>query len=1018
MTSQDAIPSALVAELFKEIQENALPVMWSQGVTLNRGGCSFLASSMTPAECVIQVRVAGQPVSPKVTLSPQHLEWDCDCGNPESPCSHVTAAVIALKRGAIEVSSVGSMGLGVDSGAVSDSTSIARIHYEFRRSPEGLMFQRAIVSSSGRTVFEGTLVAYKAGFESGRVKGPDVVASKADFAVDQALRNYRGTLLDRPRLEALFASLDSDQAIFLDEKPIRLSGARIMPRYECVDEADGYRLRRIRNPLITESFPRGVALCTDILHLMQPLPLTPDDMKLTEGAGSFWGPESEKEFLGRVLPALQKKIKVEISSIKMPQTLEIPPHVVLLLEKDKSPQGDPVLSIVANVVYGNPPIALLDVNTWELRPIQDYRAAKTSQVIKRDRELEREHVVKLSRELNLQVGRRVMLRGTDAVEFVRKARSWNPTGDGVMAFDPAARVLEAKVDVGEASFDVTFLAAGGDSGQTASFDAVFKAWQANADAVPLMDGSWARIPKDWLSRFGKKIQEFLVAREIDRDGKPETAVPTYRLPELNRLCDDLGVEAPTSLKRLRVLGESFTGIEEIALPEDLTTTLRPYQIKGVNWLCFLRQAGLGAMLADDMGLGKTLQMMCALQGRSLIVAPTSVLFNWAAEIKKFRPSLKVAAYYGGQRSLDLNADVVLTSYGVLRLDLERLRTTEWDTIVLDEAQVIKNPDSQVAKAAHALRGVFRATLSGTPVENRLDDLWSQFHFINPGLLGSREDFLERYARPIGRGENDAALKLKLRIKPFILRRLKKEVAADLPPRTEMVLSNELSADERATYDAIFAATRKEVVADLEGGGSILKALEAILRLRQACCHRALIPGAVKEGESETSSKVELLMETLDESLSEGHKSLVFSQWTSFLDKIAIELRQRGIAFSRIDGSTQNRQQLVEEFQGSGGPPIMLISLKAGGVGLTLTAADHVFIMDPWWNPAVEDQAADRAHRIGQQNPVMIHRLVARDTIEEKILLLQEKKKDLARAVLDEGGAALSLTRQDILDLLT
>jgi SNF2 family DNA or RNA helicase len=347
------------------------------------------------------------------------------------------------------------------------------------------------------------------------------------------------------------------------------------------------------------------------------------------------------------------------------------------------------------------------------------------------------------------------------------------------------------------------------------------------------------------------------------------------------------------------------------------------------------------------------------------------------------------------------------------MEQERLATRLWDTIVLDEAQTIKNPESQVARAAHTLQGKFRVTLSGTPVENRLDDLWSQFHFINPGLLGRREEFLEKFARPIGGGDLEAASRLKARIKPFILRRLKREVAPELPARTETVLHCELSPEERSVYEMILASTRKEVLATLEEGGSILKALEVILRLRQACCHRGLIPGE----EASESSKTTLLMETLEESLSEGHKSLVFSQWTSYLDKIGDELGVRGIRYSRIDGSTRDRQGLVNEFQTPNGPPIMLISLKAGGVGLTLTAADHVFIMDPWWNPAVEDQAADRAHRIGQQNPVMIHRLVARESIEEKILVLQESKKDLARAVLDAGAVALSLTRQDILNLL-
>jgi SNF2 family DNA or RNA helicase len=428
----------------------------------------------------------------------------------------------------------------------------------------------------------------------------------------------------------------------------------------------------------------------------------------------------------------------------------------------------------------------------------------------------------------------------------------------------------------------------------------------------------------------------------------------------------------------------------------------------------LRDAGLGAMLADDMGLGKTLQMICALRGKSLIVAPTSVIFNWAAEIAKFRPGLKVCLYYGAQRSIDETADVVLTSYGVLRIDQEFLRAQSWDSIVLDEAQTIKNPDSQVTRAAHSLSAPFKATLSGTPVENRLDDLWSQFAFINPGLLGTRNEFYEKYARLIVQGEAHAAIDLKARIKPFILRRLKREVAPELPPRTEVVLNCELDAQERATYESLLASTRQEVLQSLEGGGgSVIKALEVILRLRQACCHTALIPGM----EAETSSKVNLLLDTLEESLSEGHRSLVFSQWTSFLDLIGDQLKRSGIRYSRIDGSTANRQALVNEFQREDGPPVMLISLKAGGVGLTLTAADHVFITDPWWNPAVEDQAADRAHRIGQENPVMIHRLVAKDTIEERIVALQESKKGLAKAVLDEGGAALSLTREDLLNLL-
>jgi len=434
----------------------------------------------------------------------------------------------------------------------------------------------------------------------------------------------------------------------------------------------------------------------------------------------------------------------------------------------------------------------------------------------------------------------------------------------------------------------------------------------------------------------------------------------------------------------------------------------------VNWLCFLRDSELGALLADDMGLGKTLQAICAIRGRTLVIAPTSVLHNWASELAKFRPNLSVGIFHGASRRMPENCEVILTTYALARIDQELMVSQDWDTIILDEAQSIKNPYSQVSKAIHRLRGKFRISLSGTPVENRLDDLWSQFQFVNPGFLGSYDSFQETYVRPINQGESAAAEKLRARVKPFILRRLKKQVAPELPARTETVLKCELSADERSVYESILAATRADVVDKLREGSNVMQALEALLRLRQACCHCALVPGQ----NAASSAKLDLLMETLEESLAEGHRSLIFSQWTSYLDLIERELVARGIRISRIDGSTQNRAEVVCEFQDPAGPSIMLLSLKAGGVGLTLTAADHVFIMDPWWNPSVEDQAADRAHRIGQQNPVLIHRLVASDTLEEKILLLQKKKQDLARAVLDGGEGGVSLTRDDILELLS
>src|SRR5262249_23193539 len=351
----------------------------------------------------------------------------------------------------------------------------------------------------------------------------------------------------------------------------------------------------------------------------------------------------------------------------------------------------------------------------------------------------------------------------------------------------------------------------------------------------------------------------------------------------------------------------------------------------------------------------------------------SVLFGWAEQARRFRPALRTSVYHGPKRALDPAADLTLTSYALLRLDAEVLSSVSWETVVLEHAQAIKNPASQVARAAFALPGTFRVTLTGTPVENRLDELWSQLHFSNPGLLGSLADFRERYARPIGAGEPGSAAHLRARIAPFVLRRLKKDVASELPPRPEAVLHCELDADERAVYDTVRAASQREVVERLQAGGSVLEALELLLRLRQAACHRALVPGQHASG----STKLEVLRENLEEAVAEGHKALVFSQWTSLLDLVEPELREADLGFERLDGSTVDRAGVVGRFQAESGPPVLLISLRAGGVGLNLTAADHVFLLDPWWNPAVEEQAADRAHRIGQDRPVMVYRLVAR-----------------------------------------
>jgi SNF2 family DNA or RNA helicase len=398
-----------------------------------------------------------------------------------------------------------------------------------------------------------------------------------------------------------------------------------------------------------------------------------------------------------------------------------------------------------------------------------------------------------------------------------------------------------------------------------------------------------------------------------------------------------------------------------------------------------------------------------------------VVFNWADEVTRLEPHAPLCVYHGPKRRLDPNAEVTLTSYGILRQDGAALLASPWQTVILDEAQTIKNAASQTAQAAYALGAVAhsRLALTGTPVENRLDELWSQCHFLNPGMLGDLSAFKRGTADAIALAAAPqvapgspahlqgarAAQDLRRRLAPVLLRRTKAQVAQDLPPRTDVVLRCELTEAERAVYNSVQAATRAQVLRLLQSGGTVLQALEALLRLRQAACHTGLLPGH----HAPTSSKVALLMDTLQSALDEGHRALVFSQWTGLLDRVEPHLRAAQVDFARLDGSTPDRGLVVRNFVADHGPKVMLLSLKAGGVGLNLTAADHVFLLDPWWNPAAEDQAADRAHRIGQQRPVLVHRLVAQDTVEEQILRLQAHKRALAEAALSSDGSVTGTT---------
>ena len=494
------------------------------------------------------------------------------------------------------------------------------------------------------------------------------------------------------------------------------------------------------------------------------------------------------------------------------------------------------------------------------------------------------------------------------------------------------------------------------------------------------------------------------------------------------------VQAPAAWRE-RAAGQSGEAKLECPPLGDLETVLRPYQKQGVAWLCFLRTNGFGGILADEMGLGKTLQTLAFLRNCRahasaetkpyLIVCPTSLVYNWLAEMKKFTPSLKALALHGPDRHALFDqlaqSDIVITSYALIRRDAERYREFEFDTAVLDEAQHIKNRQTQNAQAVKAIRSKHRLVLTGTPLENSVLDLWSIFDFLMPGYLGTAKDFHERYELPIAR-EKDAAAQQRLarRLRPFMLRRLKLDVASDLPAKLEQVSYCELTPDQRGVYQQVIEASRKEVLEAVGAQGlakSRMVVLSALLRLRQICCDLRLLK-LENVNPANASGKLDMFEELLEEVIDGGHRVLVFSQFVSMLTLLKERLGEAGIEYCYLDGSTTDRGAVVEKFQQAGGVPVFLISLKAGGVGLNLTGADTVIHFDPWWNPAVEDQATDRAHRIGQTKVVTSYKLITRDTVEEKILLLQNRKREVIQATLGgEEAFTESLNWEEIQELL-
>lgn len=603
------------------------------------------------------------------------------------------------------------------------------------------------------------------------------------------------------------------------------------------------------------------------------------------------------------------------------------------------------------------------------------------------------------------------------------ALGWNVEAEGRLFRRPGSFQINVSsgIDWFELRGDVDF------EGKRAPFPRLLQALKKGESTVQLDDGTLGMIPEEWLRRYGLLAGLGAVEKDHVRFSRSQTGLLDALLasqPEAT--CDAVFEQAREQLKR-------FAGVAPVDPTPGFCGQLRSYQRDGLGWLHFLREFGFGGCLADDMGLGKTVQVLALLEARrqsgaqsspgavlsrpSLGVVPKSLVFNWKQEAARFTPGLRVLDHTGNQRikageHLD-SYDLILTTYGTLRRDAHYLKDIEFDYVILDEAQAIKNAATASAKAVRLLRGRHRLALSGTPVENHLGELWSLFEFLNPGMLGSASVF-QLGAGDLRNPDEETRKLLSRALRPFLLRRTKGQVASDLPPKQEQVLYCELEAPQRRLYNELREYYRKSLMerVDRDGlGRSKIQVLEALLRLRQAACHPGLID---RTRIGEASAKLDLVLPQIDEVLEEGHKILVFSQFTSFLAIVRDRLDRGRVVYEYLDGDTRDRSRPVERFQNDPACRLFLISLRAGGLGLNLTAAEYVYLLDPWWNPAVERQAVDRTHRIGQTRPVFAYRVIAQDTVEEKVLELQRTKQDLADAIISADSSLIrDLSREDL-----
>lgn len=995
-------------ELFDTIREAAGTQIWSKGITLVRAD-AVTGDHESKDEVTLRVMDHDTGVGARVNLWLTDEDWHCDCGSAQDPCRHVAAAIIALKQAR-----------QAGKALPKSQQHAAVLSYHFTVADDQLCFYRKVTLDQEEEIL--TLPLSRLQEAAGVSLVSKVTPSKEDWAIERSLFPKRDGPLDRATCKRLFPHLrqlsreDQGHRVFFDGNAIAVSSKAVghqahlsrHPPQATAGSAKGWFLKGRANPQIKTVFKNGACLTTAGLALFHTPDLSEQDTTMLKQGRIFSAKESG-ELFGNILPRLASKLDVIQDEAPSPK----PQPMSCWLDLRSQPGGKGLL-LRPRIVYGDPPLAYVQGD--------ELIAVDTMTIPRRNKEAEGRLSQKLQLHLGWQLGQTYDLAPPQAVDLaahVTAMSSWvRDSNNGLAAFQVAGRLVPQVAFAGE---QLTFsLHLASDSEEGATVVAASEAWQQFQKGqrfVALATGGLAELPETFLQQHGAAIMALLKSQTANAG-----TIPKGLWGKAQMLATELGVASGAAITAFSQQLTSAPQPTAWQPPPGFAATLRSYQHQGVAFLDRLRHWQLGALLADDMGLGKTVQTLAVLRGAALIVAPTSVLANWAQEAARWAPHTTVHWHHGKERLTpkalqDLVGrpqQLVLTSYTMLRLDLPLFSGVVFDELVLDEAHNIKNRHSQTARAAYQLQARFRLALTGTPVENSLWDVFAQFRFINPGLLGDSKSFENRFLKPCSQGDEAALSSLRGLMAPFLLRRRKKEVLQELPPKTEQTLYCTLDASEQTTYRSILAASQKDLITSLKEGQKSVAALEALLRLRQAACHRGLLP----ERSDPSSSKLDLLLEQLQVMISDGHKGLVFSQWTGFLDLIGAALTAANIPYLRLDGSSSNRGDIVARFNDDDEIPVLIMSLKAGGVGLNLTAADHVFITDPWWNPAAEEQAADRAYRIGQTKPVMVYRLVASGTIEEAMMALKTEKQNLAAATLEGAAHSAQLSADDILKLLT